>query len=275
MASIWTPELRERAYALWHEGNSSSEIARVLHTTRGAVMGLIHRAGLKRVEPQRQPVRAKRIVTVKPSKLAKEIERPAPTAEPSPIGPIGDFPAHGCCQFIRGEYRPDFQMCGHPISPGWGKWCEYHRSIIRAPKKPDEHKMDKSGVTRPWPHPIIERMNSYATEIGISIWPVRETSYYAPTGEKFVELTLGGTNGACLAEVIGMSPADVEELFFLQFKNYVDGKTGTLYWRYWPEMEARTLWRRNTIPRDYFSMESYVAYASLLVSNESTGMEAA
>jgi GcrA cell cycle regulator len=45
---FWTDETEARLARLWNEGRSSAEIARLMKTTKNAVVGRVHRLGLER-----------------------------------------------------------------------------------------------------------------------------------------------------------------------------------------------------------------------------------
>lgn len=61
----WTDDKRARAAHLWLEGKSTSEIGSMLGKTRNSIIGLIHRAGLKRGEAESQWTDERRAEAVK------------------------------------------------------------------------------------------------------------------------------------------------------------------------------------------------------------------
>ena len=96
--NFWTDERRARALELWQSGQSAGEIAKVLGCSRAAVIGVVHRAGLKRQdvtvvralqnmearikavpkaeadrEPKPRPVKARAPVSAKPRERVLEM----------------------------------------------------------------------------------------------------------------------------------------------------------------------------------------------------------
>ena len=96
----WTDERRERAKTLWRQGQSASQIAKQLGggLTRNAVIGLIHRAGLKRMDQMTSSSLAKLNrdrATVRRVQTAKAAAQPsagtlrAPPVAKGPDNPLG------------------------------------------------------------------------------------------------------------------------------------------------------------------------------------------
>jgi hypothetical protein len=94
--SDWTPELKDKAKALWAQGVSASQIARALpiQVSRNAVIGILHRAGV-----------ARRFVASKPKRVPKP-PCPAPAATETLV-PIRNFAIGGKgAVILTGEPRP-------------------------------------------------------------------------------------------------------------------------------------------------------------------------
>lgn len=121
------PERDARILELWAKGFSHAMVVSQMGNegfalTRSLVSGVIHRAGKNRGAPRRpSPLCQPR--STKPRK-----PKPAPLVisdEPEIIGPVGEFAHSSACQYIKGDVDENFQMCGHPISPG-KKYCQWH-----------------------------------------------------------------------------------------------------------------------------------------------------
>ena len=70
MSSIspWTSERIQSLIALWNEGLTTSEIGRRLGITKNAVVGKVHRLGLKK---RASPIRSRGITTTRPKPTPK------------------------------------------------------------------------------------------------------------------------------------------------------------------------------------------------------------
>lgn len=142
------PERDARILELWNQDHSQGQIVRALakegiSVTRSAVAGVVHRAGqdLNKTGKSRPKVEPKPKAAPKEKYIRdgkpKPPSLPAPVEledEPAPIGPVGEFPPDGGCQYSKGEITADFQMCGHPQRQG-SKYCDWH--IDNVIKKPD------------------------------------------------------------------------------------------------------------------------------------------
>lgn len=106
------------------EGLTASQIARAIGggLTRNAVIGRLHRLGLRRGQPTPRP----RVVTFKP--LPKPVApKITEVLEPEACGPIHDFPPSGGCKWIHGVVPgPDWQCCGAPIAEVGKPYCAFH-----------------------------------------------------------------------------------------------------------------------------------------------------
>ena len=80
----WTPERIKILIALWEEGLPTSEIGRRLGVTKNAVVGKVHRLGLKK---RQSPIRQTSASTAQPKK-PKKVAAPAPA--PAAKLPSGD-----------------------------------------------------------------------------------------------------------------------------------------------------------------------------------------
>lgn len=134
----WTPERLALVKQLWAEGKSARQVVAILGgTTRNAVIGVWHRAGLRRYERGQSRAaaihcrtpRVRNVPRRKPATAAlKMINCEAPPILP-PIGAhdIVDA-APGTCRFIAGDVKGAHQLCGHPGEP----WCRAHRALVYA-----------------------------------------------------------------------------------------------------------------------------------------------
>jgi GcrA cell cycle regulator len=127
----WTDERVEQLKALWGEGLSASQIARVLGSvTRNAVIGKVHRLGLA---GRAGPPRAERPRNAVPRKAAVHVAVPAPQiVEEDPITlEDGNFATvltinDRMCRWPIGDpSENEFHFCGH--KPKFGSpYCEAH-----------------------------------------------------------------------------------------------------------------------------------------------------
>lgn len=128
----WTEERIEELKAMFHAGFSASQIARKLGAvSRNAVIGKLHRIGLKRGErpptsaPGNSIMGAKNPSAKRPPRRALEALKKH-SDEPEPLGPMNDFPSSGKCRYIHGELsQGTMQCCAHPVVVGTS-WCEHH-----------------------------------------------------------------------------------------------------------------------------------------------------
>ena len=136
--SQWTSERIQTLIALWNEGLTTSEIGRRLGITKNAVVGKVHRLGLKK---RASPIRSRGITTTRPTptpKLPKADEAgaaTAQTAEPqaadapvaaAPVppkrrtGPVVQLDSlkPGMCSWPVGEPgTDDFHFCADTVVP--------------------------------------------------------------------------------------------------------------------------------------------------------------
>lgn len=89
--------------------------------------------------------------------------------------------------------------------------------------------------------------------------------YLALTGEPYVTVTTGGIKEQ--GGRIRALAADIEkakELFLYEFDKYVNGKSGTIYWRRKPEFKEQRYWNE---PQERFDVFCTIT-ARLLVSDK-------
>ncbi len=145
----WTDERVEQLKALWTEGLSASQIARVLGgVTRNAVIGKVHRLGLA---GRAGPPRAERSRNAVPRKTAVHISAPAPQiVEEDPITlEDGNFATvltihDRMCRWPIGDpAENEFHFCGH--KPRFGSpYCEAH---ARKAYQPQPQRRDRRAAS--------------------------------------------------------------------------------------------------------------------------------
>lgn len=127
----WTDERVEQLKALWTEGLSASQIARVLGgVTRNAVIGKVHRLGLA---GRATPARAERPRTSAPRRAVMRIAAPEPQIiEEDPIKmDDGNFVTvltinDRMCRWPIGDpAENEFHFCGRKPKLG-SPYCEAH-----------------------------------------------------------------------------------------------------------------------------------------------------
>jgi len=127
----WTDERVEQLKALWGEGLSASQIARVLGSvTRNAVIGKVHRLGLA---GRAGPARAERPRSAVSRKSVVHVAAPAPQiVEEDPIVlEDGHFATvltvnDRMCRWPIGDpSETEFHFCGHKPKLG-SPYCEAH-----------------------------------------------------------------------------------------------------------------------------------------------------
>ncbi|MBF0246472.1 MAG: hypothetical protein HQL36_00140 [Alphaproteobacteria bacterium] len=137
----WTPDRIKVLMALWEEGLATSEIGRRLGVTKNAVVGKVHRLGLKkRQSPIRQATPAPAAAQPKKAKAAAPASKPEHPA-PKPVMPTGEVVrlealTAAMCSWPEGEPgTPEFHFCGQPAAEG-KPYCEAHcaRAYVKVSK---------------------------------------------------------------------------------------------------------------------------------------------
>jgi hypothetical protein len=120
------PELVERAVKLRREGLSYLEIAASCGVTKGAIAGILFRAGTCAVSTRRQPARS---IKRKPKQPKPEVAVIVPRAPPPPprVVSISFAPGQHSCQWPTGDERP-FVWCSAARMPG-RPYCLAHYEI--------------------------------------------------------------------------------------------------------------------------------------------------
>ncbi|TCS61678.1 GcrA family cell cycle regulator [Varunaivibrio sulfuroxidans] len=124
----WTTERTNTLIALWNEGLPTSEIGRRLEVTKNAVVGKVHRLGLKK---RASPIRA----ASAPSTPKTERRKEAPTATEAKIVRL-DALTSNMCSWPEGEPgTSDFHFCGSPAVTD-KPYCAAHcaRAYVRTSK---------------------------------------------------------------------------------------------------------------------------------------------
>jgi GcrA cell cycle regulator len=134
----WTRQALERAVAMWKAGFSSREIGDALCVTRSAVMGKVHRMGLKRFGALDSPPRKARVKSNSAGFADQRHARrtavavQAPAAADIPVKFLGlsfaQLEAHHC-KFPRGDEH--FTFCGQPRLNG-SPYCPHHHRLCFA-----------------------------------------------------------------------------------------------------------------------------------------------
>lgn len=137
MSSVeWTPERIKVLIAHWEEGLPTSEIGRRLGVTKNAVVGKVHRLGLKK---RQSPIRQSSTTSAQPKK-AKKVVAPTSTAAMA-VRPTGDvvrleeLTAAMCCWPEGEPGTPDFYFCGKPAVQD-KPYCDDHcaRAYVKVSK---------------------------------------------------------------------------------------------------------------------------------------------
>ena len=137
----WTPERIKVLIGLWEEGLPTSEIGRRLGVTKNAVVGKVHRLGLKK---RQSPIRQSAGTSSQPKKAKKAPPAQPTTAQPqsAPVKlPTGDvvrleeLTAQMCCWPEGEPGTPEFHFCGQPAVPE-KPYCEEHcaRAYVKVSK---------------------------------------------------------------------------------------------------------------------------------------------
>ena len=160
MGNPWPDDKVEQLKALWVEGLTASQIARVMGDglTRSAVIGKVHRLGLPG-KPKNQ--RAEHSGCKPKAKIARIVDVPA---EPIVVIPALTLPdgshvtiltvTHGQCRWPIGDPEsPDFHLCGNAC-PLMLPYCVGHTNVAYQPatrrvKSDDIARMERgSGLLR-------------------------------------------------------------------------------------------------------------------------------
>lgn len=146
----WTDERVEQLKALWNEGLSASQIARVLGggVTRNAVIGKVHRLGLA---GRAGPARAERPRTQVARKSAVHVAVPAPvvveedpvTLEDGNFATVLTITDRMCRWPIGDPSENEFHFCGR--KPRFGSpYCEAH---ARKAYQPQPQRRDRRAAS--------------------------------------------------------------------------------------------------------------------------------
>lgn len=140
--SDWSNADIARVKAMWRKGATAAEIAAALGNglTRGAVLGKIHRLGLKRVEEGGAKPRSAPSARVrKPATANRKAQAPLRTTakiKPAPrkVEPEGPMPiwALGQCQCrwpIGNLLDPPGLFCA-AVTAGGSSWCPIHEQMV-------------------------------------------------------------------------------------------------------------------------------------------------
>lgn len=137
----WTPDRIKVLIALWEEGLPTSEIGRRLGVTKNAVVGKVHRLGLKK---RQSPIRQSATPSTQPKKPKKAAAVAATPSAPvsSPVKmPTGEvvrleeLTAAMCCWPEGEPGTPEFHFCGKSAVQD-KPYCEEHcaRAYVKVSK---------------------------------------------------------------------------------------------------------------------------------------------
>lgn len=149
----WTEERIDTLKRLCSEGFSASQIAAELGggLTRNAVIGKLHRLGLKKPTASFAPAKRTRPVSrPKPPPPAIAARPAAPAVIPEPPIPPAQLPdapepkrlrvlqlTERTCKWPIGDPRRlDFCFCGNEAARGGPPYCHYHAGIAYQPREP-------------------------------------------------------------------------------------------------------------------------------------------
>jgi GcrA cell cycle regulator len=172
MSSFWTPENDEKLKALYYRGLSASQIARELQAvSRNAVIGRLHRIGLKRGGPSHPGAKARGTPRGAPRKGAGRLaavrqltSQPVPEREAKPKAGASSWPIRTEPVVIVEPFaalpgsspRPwterTADQCNWPVGDGMSccepvhaaGWCEAHHSKGRVPLTPKQRSLARS-----------------------------------------------------------------------------------------------------------------------------------
>lgn len=146
---IWTPENTALAVRLWTEGKSASEIGKTLGITRNAVIGKVHRMGVKRNLPAAP---AKPPKAVAPRVPRRPNERKAPSEKRVniinfPVLPVKEVRAvndslmrpwterkFGECAFPTVKGDETYSCCAD--TEGHRSYCPAHQKVVYSKQTP-------------------------------------------------------------------------------------------------------------------------------------------
>ena len=155
MGMNWLPEAAEKAASLWKSGLAASLIAVQLEKTRNAVIGKIHRMGLKNTDrPPESRVRKKPVFKPRAEKPAVQVaafvpvpEDPELITDPDRIHPddaaipesqrrqIWELTSQTCKFPVGRPGAPDFFCCAAPVLEGY-IYCSNHCARAYRPAEP-------------------------------------------------------------------------------------------------------------------------------------------
>jgi GcrA cell cycle regulator len=140
----WSDRDIETVKAMWRSGATAADIAAALGggATRGAVLGKIHRLGLKRGEEPQAKTSARgskaKAPEARPQRAAKPVGRPAanaqaadPGREPKPIGPMPIWALGQCqCRWPIGNLLDPPGLFCAAVTVDGSSWCPAHEAMV-------------------------------------------------------------------------------------------------------------------------------------------------
>jgi len=137
-AEEWTPDRIKILIAHWEEGLPTSEIGRRLGVTKNAVVGKVHRLGLKK---RQSPIRLSSNTNSQPKKAKIVTKQQAPTVAPRAKMPTGEvvkleeLTSSMCCWPEGEPGTENFYFCGEQAIPD-KPYCDAHcaRAYVKVTK---------------------------------------------------------------------------------------------------------------------------------------------
>lgn len=143
-AEEWTPDRIKVLIAFWEEGLPTSEIGRRLGVTKNAVVGKVHRLGLKK---RASPIRQTSSSSAQPKKAKMSQPKVQAGAQantpsmPKPVMPSGEvvrleeLTSSMCCWPEGEPGTEEFHFCGQPSVPE-KPYCDAHcaRAYVKVSK---------------------------------------------------------------------------------------------------------------------------------------------
>jgi len=140
----WTPKQIKAVETMLSEGKSYTEIAFEFHSTRNAIIGLIHRKKMQKLKPPKitvpKPAKKPPNYTIdKPNRRGGDHGKKSKHCAPLPVESVTirkavPWPSEGICRAIQGEPKNKLG-CPNKLVLGFS-YCEDHMKAHYVPNKP-------------------------------------------------------------------------------------------------------------------------------------------